>query len=218
MNCKKCLNPLPESAKYCPQCGSIIAPADEANHLSKISEMLNKPVYAYGLVVLTSIVAMAIVFLIMESNQRKDDIETKTSPIPSEISTESKALQEKLSTNPDDLQSNIRLGNLLFDSGDFAGAIPFYAHATHLDSLNIAVRIDMAVCYFNLQNYPVAIDNMKKALELEPTHVKGLFNIGVMYSQAGEKEKARRYWDKLIGLYPQSAEGIRARQLLEGLK
>ncbi len=218
MNCSKCSYFLPESAKFCPQCGSKVSPVDTSEESTyKKSQFLDKPRNAYLLIALTSVVALVIVFLILESNQKKDEVKVQSSANSLEITPEINALREKLSSNPDDLQSNIRMGNILFDAGDFAGAIPFYTHATHLDSLNIAIRIDMAVCYYNIQNFPIAIENMEKALELDPNHVKGLFNIGIMYSRTKEKEQARFYWEKLILLHPQSEESIRARQLLEGL-
>ena len=124
---------------------------------------------------------MVIIFLILDSNRKAETENMQTSTIPLENKAEIDALRQKILEDPNDLSSNIQLGNLLFDVGDYGGALPYYAHAMHLDSLNISVRIDMAVCYYNIQNYPDAIENMKKALKLEPTHKKGLFNIGIMY-------------------------------------
>lgn len=218
MLCSNCSSSLPESAKFCPQCGTRIDPPDSEKQSSTIAETLEKPRNAYGLIVLTSVLALIIVFLIMDSNQRKDEVKEKTSSVPAEDTAEIKALREHLTANPDDLQSNIRMGNLMFDAGDFSGAIPFYTHAMHLDSLNIAIRIDLAVCYYNIQNTTVAIENMKKALELDPNHIKGLFNIGIMYAHLGDKQQARFYWEKLIGIEPSSNEGLRAMQMLESLK
>ena len=60
-----------------------------------------------------------------------------------------------------------------------------------------------------------ALVEVNKALELNPHHQQGLYNLGVMYYNSGDREKAKKSWDKLIELHDGSQAAETAKQLLQ---
>jgi tetratricopeptide (TPR) repeat protein len=222
MNCVNCRYGLPKEAKFCPECGQKVIiteqlPGDKKAGSTNKTASFSKPVHAFGLIIAAIAAAILIVVLILDSNQQaieeKREISSNTTEMPAEI----KAQLEKLSADPESLSLNIETGNLLFDNGLFDEAIPFYQKALKIDSLNIGVQIDLAVCYFNLRNSEQAILEMKKALKIDPNHPKGLFNLGIIYYNLGMFEEVRKYWEKLMVIHPDSMEAARARELLQNI-
>jgi len=223
VKCINCQSELPNDAKYCPKCGQKVtvfdksAKRDTHNKINKDKSFKN-PLHALGLIIAAITVAIIIVMLILDSNQKtkeeKESISTNALEIPEEVQVK----LEKLAKNPDSIALNIEMGNILFDINRFGEAIPFYQKALSLDASNIGVQIDLAVCFFNLRNFDQAIVEMEKALEIDPIHPKGLFNMGIIYYNLNKPEDVRKYWNKLKVNHPQSMETKRAEELLQNLQ
>lgn len=219
MICINCQHRLPENAKYCPLCGHKISPTDNISKKNEDnSAPFSKPAHAYALILSVAAIVILIVVLILDSNQREIEQNRNISTNTSDLSEEFKIQLEKLAKDPDSIHLNIEMGNLLFDSGKFYEAIPYYQKSLVKDSLNIALQIDLAVCYFYLRKIDRAIVEIKKALKIDPKHPKGLFNIGVIYYTIGEFETAREYWGQLISDDPEGMEAKRAQELLDNLQ
>ena len=220
MNCTNCMSILPSDSKYCPQCGRQIDSTEK--HYSETSEgnksKFSKPSQAYILIFSAVAIAILIVVLILESNQDAIKEKKEISSNTQEKSPEIEAQLEKLNQDPESGPLNIEMGNLLFDSGKFDQAIPFYQKALTKNSQDIAVQIDLAVCFFNMRMIDQAILEMGKALELDPNHPKGLFNMGIIYYNIGDFEKVNEYWLRLITNNPELTEALRARELLKKMQ
>ncbi|PIW69627.1 MAG: hypothetical protein COW08_06200, partial [Ignavibacteriales bacterium CG12_big_fil_rev_8_21_14_0_65_30_8] len=54
----------------------------------------------------------------------------------------------------------------------------------------------MGVCYFNLKNFPKAIEEMERAIKIRPTHQIGLLNLGIVNLSAGNLEKSKEWLKK----------------------
>lgn len=174
-------------------------------------------IHPYFLISFAGLCALAIVFLILDSNtpQRQKSIEVAPT---AEQSAAIQDLRQLLEEDPDDPVLQMEMGNSLFDIGRYEEAIPYYRNAVHADSSNIAAQIDLAICFFNLDRTEDALHEMKKALEIDPDHIKGLYNTGVIYYNLGEYDQAGRYWNKLIRLHETSPEAEMAKKLLEQIK
>jgi tetratricopeptide (TPR) repeat protein len=220
MNCLNCQNKLPEEAKFCPQCGQEVTLLEEdiqSTDKSTKSAPFTKPVHAFALIISAVVIAILIIVLILDSNQKKIEENKETSTNASDIPKEIKVQLEKLAADPESIPLNIEMGNQLFDIGRFDEAIPFYQKALSKDTLNSAVQIDLAVCFFNLRMPEQAITEMQEALKIDPNHPKGLFNMGIIYYNLGKTEKVREYWEKLILNNPDSMEAKKAEDLLQSL-
>jgi tetratricopeptide (TPR) repeat protein len=216
MKCTNCKTLLPQSAKFCPQCGYKVEPPDELPDGTN-PKPLAKPIRAFSLIIAAVAIAMLIVILVLESNkpdtQSKEKISTNTVDNSEEIQSQ----LEKLQQNPESVTLNIEMGNLLFDSDRYGEAVPYYQKSLSIDPKNISVQIDLAICYFNLQNLDRALVEMKKALDIDPNHPLGLFNMGIIYYNLGDNDKAREYWQRLIAINPELTEAKKAQELIKSL-
>jgi len=219
MICASCGQILPENAKFCPHCGTKTAPAEnKKGSAKKISDgFFADSRRAWAFIALNVAVALLISYLILDSNIQRQTEKAAISGAASEIPAKIKALVEKLKQNPASPELNIQVGNQLFDIGNFSEASGYYQRALVTDSGNVAARIDLAVCFFNVENYDQAIKNMRIALRLAPDHQKGLFNMGVMYMAVGQQDSTQKYWKHLISAFPSSDEAKRARELMQNM-
>ena len=219
MKCTNCKRNIPKSAKYCPHCGYEIKRSPNITVKDEVNPgKLAKPVQAYSLIILAMAVAILIVMLILESNKPDTENQNIISTNTPDNSEEIKAQLEKLIQNPESVSLNIEMGNLLFDSGRYEEAIPYYQKSLSLNPRNIAVQIDLAVCFFNLRNFDQAILEMKKALDIDQNHTLGLFNMGIIYYNMGDVDKAREYWQRLIAINPELKEAKRAQELMQNME
>ncbi|KAK7864395.1 hypothetical protein R5R35_010986 [Gryllus longicercus] len=69
-------------------------------------------------------------------------------------------------------------------------------------SLLLAGHLNLAMCYLKLDEHIEARDNCDKALDLEPTNLKGLFRRGQAYLAMGEPERAKVDFEMVLKLEP----------------
>ncbi len=124
-------------------------------------------------------------------------------------------LKAQVEESPEDVELNIHMGNILFDNGRFADAIPYYHKALQLKPNNPDVIVDLGVCYFNLKNYPAAKEQFQLALTANPHHVNALYNMGVVAVQLGDVNALIHYWTKLHEVAPNSEQARRAMEILD---
>ena len=123
-------------------------------------------------------------------------------------------LEAKIKTNPEDYKSLLELAHLKNDSGLYEAAIQNYKTYLDKNPKDADARIDMGVCYFNLQDFPKAITEMETALKYQPNHQIALLNLGVVNLSAGNLEKSKEWLKKAVELDPTSEVGKKAEQLL----
>jgi hypothetical protein len=70
---------------------------------------------------------------------------------------------------------NIGLGNLFYDTGNFAEAVPYYRRALLKDPDLVDVRVDLGVSYHNMQNFDSARLELEDAVRRRPDHAVAAF-------------------------------------------
>jgi tetratricopeptide (TPR) repeat protein len=123
-------------------------------------------------------------------------------------------LEAKIKQNPEDYNSLLQLAHLKNDSGLFEAAIQNYKTYLEKNPKDADARVDMGVCYFNLQDYPNAIKEMETALKYAPDHQIAHLNLGVVNLSAGNIEKSKEWLKKAYDIDPTSEVGKKAEQLL----
>lgn len=87
---------------------------------------------------------------------------------------------------------NVALGNLLYDTGNFAMAIPYYRRALAADPSLVDVQVDLAVSYHNDGHSETAREVLEDAIARHPQHAIAHFDLGIVYQQLGRKDDAKR--------------------------
>ena len=175
------------------------------------------PVY---IIVFAGILAILAVLLILDSNVPEQKITQNNNKPNQEINQQLakiETLEKKVTNDPENISLIIELGNNLFDVKQYQNAIPHYRKALEANSANVEVRIDLAVSYYNLQIIDTALVEIENALKLEPHHQQGLYNLGVMHYNSGNKEKAKKSWNTLIEQHDGSQAAETAKQLLQNI-
>lgn len=134
--------------------------------------------------------------------------------------------KEILKKDPDNLQANINIGNLYFDTRQDLQAIVHYRKALEMDPRNVDVRTDMAICYRRKGDPDRAIEELKKAISIDPRHAQSRYNLGViLIHDKNDIEGGTRAWEALLENIPNypyrdslQAEITRMRVMLESMR
>lgn len=126
------------------------------------------------------------------------------------------ALRDIVAKDPRNLQAATQLGNLLYDAGRYADAVPAYQQAFALDPKNVNLSTDLGTALWYSGRADEALAQYDKSLALNPTHAQTLFNRGIVY-QDGKQDlpQAIQSWERLLAGNPGYPERAKVEQLLE---
>jgi cytochrome c-type biogenesis protein CcmH/NrfG len=129
------------------------------------------------------------------------------------------ALRNILARDPTNVQANTQLGNMLYDAGRYAEAVPPYQQAFAGDPRNVNLSTDLGTAWWYSGKADEAIAQFNKSLAINPTHPQTLFNLGIV-KRDGKQDPAGavQAWEKLIAANPNYAERDKVQQLLDQLK
>jgi len=102
------------------------------------------------------------------------------------------AFQKSLDINPDYSQAIIRLSFMLFEEGDYVGAIPKLEKAADLFPDNQLVSDRLAAAYFKANRLTEAITRYENILKSDPQNVQAYLTVAGLYrTQAGESRDSK---------------------------
>ena len=168
--------------------------------------------------------AAGLLVAVVFSNTRPSQPEARqaASPQPAPavgLEQQIKTLEEIVAREPKNRRAWVELGHRYFDSKNPIKAIEAYDQALALDGNDPDVLTDQAIMFRQLGWYEKAIENFKKANELNPQHVNSLFNMGIVYMQdLGEYEKAKEALNRFLVLVPSGPSADRARKMIEHME
>jgi len=123
-------------------------------------------------------------------------------------------LETKVNENPDDLESTLHLAHMQQDSGLSEKAIVNYKKYLAKFPEDADARVDMGICYYNLNDYNSAITEMEKAIKYQPKHQIAFLNLGIVNLTAKNLAASKEWFQKTVELDPNSEAGKRAQELL----
>jgi tetratricopeptide (TPR) repeat protein len=97
---------------------------------------------------------------------------------------------------------NLRLGWLTYQSGNFTESKSYYSKAVALMPFSIESRLGLVYPLAALGNWSEVISQYEKILEITPNYSVVLHRLGLIYYGKGDFETARRYFDKVVNLFP----------------
>jgi Tfp pilus assembly protein PilF len=227
--CNECGYKFEKEYKFCPECGTKVSGSKNSkskNVESKVATDGDKtldPKVLYGILI-GGFAVIAIIILtsgVLDSAPVNTSVMNQNQVAPNTNSGVNlnnmqmiNDLEAKIKQNPEDYNSLLQLAHLKNDSGLFEAAIQNYKTYLAKNPKDADARVDMGVCYFNLQDYPNAIREMETALTYVPNHQIAHLNLGVVNLQAGNIEKSKEWLKKAYDLNPTSEVGKKAEQLL----
>ena len=141
-------------------------------------------------------------------------------PPPPPLDTRQVAELERIANaEPGNATARAELGNLYFNAERFDQAVPWYEAALKLNPKDVNASTDLGVCYYYTQQDDRALAQFEHSLAIDPKHVKTLFNQGIVRA-FGKQDiaGATESWQRVVEIAPDSEEGRRAKQILDGLK
>jgi len=112
-------------------------------------------------------------------------------------------LLEAVKKDPNDYDSLVKLGDVLYDGQQFASAIGYYERALAIHPENPDVRTDMGTAYWYTGNADKALEAMQISLKYRPGHPQTLFNIGwVRWQGKADPKGAIEAWQQLLKANP----------------
>ncbi|HXM61681.1 MAG TPA: tetratricopeptide repeat protein [Terriglobales bacterium] len=108
-----------------------------------------------------------------------------------------------LKTNPDDVDTIVKVGNLYFDGRQYPDAIKYYQLAAKSQPKNADLLTDLGTSLWYSGDADGAIAEFQKALKYQPNHPGTLFNLGIVRWQGKSDPKgAVQAWEELLQTNP----------------
>jgi tetratricopeptide (TPR) repeat protein len=128
-------------------------------------------------------------------------------------------LERQANAQPGNGALRVELGNLYFDAERFDQAIPWYESALKLNPKDVNLSTDLGVAYYYTNQIDRALAQLDQSLKLDPKHLKTLLNQGIVRA-FGKQDLAgaAESWEKVVAIGPDTEEGKRAKQGLDGLR
>ena len=97
---------------------------------------------------------------------------------------------------------NLRLGWLTYQSGSFTESKAYYNNAVTLMPYSLESRLGLVNPLAALGNWTEVLSQYEKMLDISPNNSIVLHRLGLIYYGKGDFETARKYFDKVLNLYP----------------
>jgi len=138
--------------------------------------------------------------------------------MPPEVVAAVQKYRAALAADPNDLQANIGLGNLEFDSQQWDKAIDHYSRALEKDPKNGDVRVDRAIAYHSVGKDAQAKAELVRVTKDNPEHRNAWLNLGVVSAETNDKAGAIRAWEQYLKLEPNGPHAAAIKDELNRLK
>ncbi len=103
---------------------------------------------------------------------------------------------------------NLRLGWLTYLSGAFTESKAYYLRAITLMPYAIESRLGFVYPAAAMGNWSEVIAQYEKILEITPNYSLVLHRLGLIYYGRNEFEKALKYFEKVVNLFPFDYDGL----------
>jgi len=108
----------------------------------------------------------------------------------------------QLARDSTNVNAQIALANVLYDTANWTEAIVHYKSALRLDPTRVTTVVDMGVCYYNLSDAKTAETLFTEALKMDPRQPVALFNLGIVSESRGEASAALDYFQRALKSNP----------------
>ena len=146
---------------------------------------------------------------------------TKENPSKSNVSSEvfrkMEMLKKDVEANPGDTAKMKAYADFLAAAHRPEDALTYYEKILNVDSKRNDVLFSLALIYYNQQNLDKAEEYTNLILKNDENNTQAMYNLGAIAASKGEKERARKIWNKLVTDYPNDEVTQLAKSSLEKL-
>ena len=117
------------------------------------------------------------------------------------------ALRGELSKNPNHIPILLRMAQVSGILGRQAEGIEHLREAARIEPSKPEVLLELGRVLHETGDITGALTETRRVLELDPSNVDGLYNLGAIYGNMMQDELAREYWTRAVSLAPDSDSG-----------
>jgi regulator of sirC expression with transglutaminase-like and TPR domain len=125
-----------------------------------------------------------------------------------------RAQTRALEFEPDNVELLVDRSITLAGVGRFWESIDDLNRASDLSGPRADILVYRATAYRFVEAYDLAMEDVNRALQLEPNHPEGLMERGILRYQEGDLRGARADWQAVIDLAPNTPAAVAARENL----
>lgn len=130
---------------------------------------------------------------------------------------ELKELAVQLQRKPGHIPVLLRMAQLERQKGEWKDAGEHLREAVKNEPTNQDAHLELGRLLYERNDVNGAIGETEKVLELNPKQVDALYNMGAIYANLGNVERAKSYWSKSVAADAASDSGQKARSGLNQL-
>lgn len=130
---------------------------------------------------------------------------------------ELKELAVQLQMKPGHTPVLLRMAQLEREKGDLDDAAGHLREAIKSEPASQDAHLELGRLLYERNDISGAIAETEKVLELNPRQVDALYNMGAIYANLGNRERARSYWSKAVAADPAAESSRKARDGLTKL-
>jgi len=112
----------------------------------------------------------------------------------------------------------INLSAIYFEKGDLEEGMKYFKLLDEKSLNDPSLFFNIGVLLFKGNQVDMASEYLKKSLELDPCFINGYYQLGLVCLNKGDLEEAKRRFQKVIDLAPESEQAALAKKMLEGIK
>jgi Tfp pilus assembly protein PilF len=128
-------------------------------------------------------------------------------------------LLEVLKTNPDDVDTIVKVANLYYDGRQYQEAAKYYRLAAKSQPKNADLLTDLGTSLWYTGDADGAIAEFQTALKYQPNHPGTLFNLGIVRWQGKSDPKgAVQAWEQLLQTNPDYPQKQQLQEYIEKAK
>lgn len=193
MICTSCGISNPADAVRCFSCGSDLHFAPQQNiqkqhtiepkNTSKVQLHFFKAPQWLKAIVVTFVFYVAAVSVYQFLQSPSGTVQRQSSQVHNhdqELLEQIRNLEQQVSANPNNDELILQFANLLHDARLYSRAIEMYKKHLVLNPKNNDARVDLGICYFETDNFEMAVKEIESVIAADKKHQMAMFNLGVI--------------------------------------
>jgi Flp pilus assembly protein TadD len=132
---------------------------------------------------------------------------------------EFRRLGAKVAAQPESDTSDVLMyARMLLAAHQADKALPLLQRYSRSTPRNVDVLLDLSIAWHDTGNTGKAEEVTRSILKIQPDNARALFNLGVLASEAGRNDEARKLWREVIDKHPGTEAAHEAQLFIGQLK